>query len=178
MKVCNVSIVFHVLDLRQGYGCEIRKFNLDNMKKRASLYMGFLGTAFHVHTAVALRTRQLMVQANAAEVLKSIHTEVAWEWAKNPGNEGKLDESIKKLNGSQTTWQSRFVAEQPEDFKKLFDVQTIGKECKAFLDKHDTIGKIEQFIINLRAKHAMECKLAKQAIDQQHTPKKTKVSRV
>ena len=141
-------------------------------EKGILLHVFVLGTAFHVHTAMTLRMRVLFVQANAGEILTSIQKEHAWAWAKNPENNGELSEFISNWKMKQTTWQTRFVTGQPEEFKNMFDAETIATECKTFLEKQKEIDTIEQFVTNLRAKHAVECKLAQKVTDQQTTPKK------
>ena len=78
--------------------------------------------------ALAFRKNNLEGTAHAQNLLKQIATQEAWEWARAPATQGKIEMLMGELQGQLTPFMKRWVTEEPGELKKTMDRKVLDIE--------------------------------------------------
>ena len=85
--------------------------------------------------SVAARKFYLSTMATSVEIDQVISEDVAWDWARNEQNQGKLKSLSADVRNSMSVFQKAFLSEEPSAIRKRYNKDVISVELGDLLQK-------------------------------------------
>ena len=93
------------------------------------------------------------VLGESQQLDSQITAESSWEWARNPQNQGALEDFQTQVRVACSPLHKRFLTEDPAKLKKEIAKDHLTKELEKFVKLKPKIDELDKFITRLKDRH-------------------------
>ena len=93
------------------------------------------------------------VMGTAGDLYKQIQNESDWEWARNPGNQGKLEVLLTETKQPLSSFHRRLLTEDPTVLRRSNTPEYLTVEARSFLATGEKLHELQRFTQTLVKRH-------------------------